>query len=460
MYNSSDESEDDIDRNSETSENSDSLPEQVLASASIEPIDTQFQLLSTEEHPFSIREYAASSSPSSAPTPPSMSRVSLKDFELKAVIGQGAYGKVFLVQSRKHSDQKKFYAMKVLRKATLVIHAKDTEHTWNERKILEDVAHPFIVKLFYAFHTSFKLYLILGYAPGGELFSHLSRSKHFPESTVIFYSSELLLALQHLHSLGIIYRDLKPENVLLGSDGHILLTDFGLSKVSLDGARTICGTTEFLAPEIILLDQFNENAKIKPTTNPPPTYTHLVDYWSLGIMIYDMLTGHPPFTGSNNKKVMDSIIKKKLVCPNYMTAAAKDLCVKLLKKHPSVRLGSTPLTIRSHTFYRSIKWNLVLQKHYTPPIIPGCSSSSSNNGDQQSRDDPLSSTENFDEQFTSLPVHDTPPEDKGGVCKCTTAVESAACGAMECLEDPFLGFSYVRDDEGRQDVGFRDGFDV
>lgn len=175
---------------------------------------------------YSIREFNAAdnaNSPSASPSPPSMTRVGLKDFELKSVIGQGAYGKVFLVQSKRSRSTNKLFAMKVLRKATLVIHQKETEHTWNERKILQAISHPFIVKLFYAFQTSFKLYLILGYAPGGELFNYLYKEKMFKEESVVFYSAELLLALQHLHSLGIIYRDLKPENVLLGNDGHILL---------------------------------------------------------------------------------------------------------------------------------------------------------------------------------------------------------------------------------------------
>ncbi len=168
---------------------------------------------------------------------PGVHRVGLKDFELYSVIGRGAYGKVFLV--RKKDDVSSFYAMKVLRKASLMIHQKDVEHTMNERQILEAIQHPFIVKLFYAFQTSFKLYLILGYAPGGELFTYLAKERMFTEDMVVFYSSELILALDHLHSLGIIYRDLKPENVLLAADGHILLTDFGLSKVAVDGGKAL-----------------------------------------------------------------------------------------------------------------------------------------------------------------------------------------------------------------------------
>jgi ribosomal protein S6 kinase beta len=202
------------------------------------------------------------------------------------------YIQVFLVRKK---ATRKLYAMKVLRKATLTIHTKTKEHTKNERSILELVQHPFIVKLWFAFQTSTKLYLILGYAQGGELFSHLASERMFSEDVAAFYIGEILLALDHLHSLGIIYRDLKPENVLLNSDGHILLTDFGLSKVALS-TKTICGTVEFTAPEV-LSGQSN--------------YGNGVDHWSLGIMLFDMLTGSPPFSGNNRKQVVESILKKK-----------------------------------------------------------------------------------------------------------------------------------------------------
>lgn len=161
------------------------------------------------------------------------------------------------------------------------------------------------------------------YASGGELFTHLAAERMFSEEVASFYAAELVLALEHLHSLGIIYRDLKPENCLLDMDGHVVLTDFGLSKVSVDEkTNTVCGTVEYMAPEVLMEMHYDQT----------------VDWWSLGVLMYDMLTGSPPFGGSNRKKTMENILKKKLNLPYYMTPDAKDIlnrvctiCVKVTK---------------------------------------------------------------------------------------------------------------------------------
>ncbi|KAJ3235151.1 Ribosomal protein S6 kinase beta-1 [Chytriomyces hyalinus] len=288
----------------------------------------------------------------------SFKKVGPDDFERLRVIGQGGYGKVFLVRQR---DTRTIYAMKVLRKATLIIHTKTVEHTKNERTILSKLEHPFIVKLHYAFQSPEKLYLILQYAPGGELFSHLAQQRMFDEDTASFYIGELLLAIEHLHGLGIIYRDLKPENVLLDAQGHVLLTDFGLSKVALE-TRTVCGTIEFTAPEVLEVSV---------------DYGCAVDYWSLGVMLFDMLTGAPPFTGQNRKKVMESILKKKLTFPPYLTSFAKDLLTKLLRKNPIQRLGSTTGAdeVKKHGFFRKINWRHLSAREIDPPITPNVSHS-------------------------------------------------------------------------------------
>jgi ribosomal protein S6 kinase beta len=236
-------------------------------------------------------------------------KVGIKDFKVISVVGKGAYGKVFLVQKIKGD---KLFAMKVLKKATIVVHGS-SDHHLSERSILEAISHPFIVKLHFAFQSQSRLYLILTYASGGELFSFLHTEKMFNDDQARFYITELLLGLEHLHSLGIIYRDLKPENVMLDKDGHLLLTDFGLSKVALD-AQTVCGTVEFMAPEV--LEERNR-------------YGKEVDYWSLGIMLYDMVVGSPPFTGSNRKKIMENVLKKKPIFPNYITQDTRDLCTKV-----------------------------------------------------------------------------------------------------------------------------------
>jgi serine/threonine protein kinase len=184
-------------------------------------------------------------------TPPSISHartpLTIEDFDRLSVIGRGAYGKVYLVKKR---DTGKCFAMKVLKKASVKLHSKAAQHAKTEREILEEVRHPFIVHLYGAWQTNDKLHLIMTYASGGELFSYLTRERMFPETTAAFYLAEILLAIEHLHDIGIIYRDLKPENVLLAGDGHVLLTDFGLSKVAVE-SDTICGSAEYMAPEIV-----------------------------------------------------------------------------------------------------------------------------------------------------------------------------------------------------------------
>uniref|UniRef100_A0A8C6X732 non-specific serine/threonine protein kinase n=1 Tax=Naja naja TaxID=35670 RepID=A0A8C6X732_NAJNA len=250
-------------------------------------------------------------------------------FELLRVLGKGGYGKVFQVRKVTGANTSKIFAMKVLKKAMIVRNAKDTAHTKAERNILEEVKHPFIVDLIYAFQTGGKLYLILEYLSGGELFMQLEREGIFMEDTACFYLAEISMALGHLHQKGIIYRDLKPENIMLNHQGHVKLTDFGLCKESIhDGTvtHTFCGTIEYMAPEILMRSGHNR----------------AVDWWSLGALMYDMLTGAPPFTGENRKKTIDKILKCKLNLPPYLTQEARDLLKKLLKRNAASRLGAGP----------------------------------------------------------------------------------------------------------------------
>ncbi|OAD80525.1 serine/threonine protein kinase AGC family, partial [Phycomyces blakesleeanus NRRL 1555(-)] len=306
-------------------------------------------------------------------------KVTKSDFEVLKLLGRGAYGKVMLCR---HKETQRLYAMKVLKKASLLVHAKNAEHTKAERQILEDVRHPFIVQLMYAFQTNDRLYLILEYATGGELFTHMATENMFLEDVARFYLAELVLALEHLHGLGIVYRDLKPENVLLDGEGHVLLTDFGLSKVSLDGrTNTICGTAEYMAPEI-LLEMHYDNG---------------VDWWTFGILMFEMLTGTTPFHSSNKKKTLDAIKNKKLLIPYYISSIAKDLLIKLLRKNPNVRLGNGEngiQQIKSHHFFRKIDWKKLKERKVTPPILPVVT-------------DPMLA-ENFDEKFTSEVIKDSP----------------------------------------------------
>ncbi|CEI91918.1 hypothetical protein G6F70_007129 [Rhizopus microsporus] len=302
----------------------------------------------------------------------SPAKVSRQDFDTICVLGRGAFGKVYLV---KHQKSRELYAMKVLKKASLIVHGKQAVQAKTERQILEDVRHPFIVKLCFAFQTPTELHMILDYAVGGELFRHLVHEGMFSESTAVFYAAELVLALEHLHSLGIVYRDLKPENCLLDQEGHVVLTDFGLSKVAVDGkTNTICGTAEYMAPEILMGLEYDDT----------------VDWWSFGILIFDMITGSPPFSSTNRKKTVDSILSKKITFPYYMTAEAKDILSKLLRKNPNARLGAKPKkadAIRRHRFFRHIDWKALLNRQITPPIVPIITNPEA--------------AENFDPTFTS-----------------------------------------------------------
>ncbi|KAL1934670.1 hypothetical protein VTP01DRAFT_6852 [Rhizomucor pusillus] len=308
-------------------------------------------------------------------------RICIDDFEILKLLGRGAYGKVMLCR---HKQSQQLYAMKVLKKASLFVHAKNAEHTKAERQILEEVRHPFIVQLMYAFQTQDRLYLILQYAVGGELFTQMAAEQMFSENAARFYIAELVLALEHLHKLGIVYRDLKPENCMLDADGHILLTDFGLSKVALDGkANTLCGTAEYMAPEVLMGMHYDKS----------------VDWWTLGILMYEMLTGSTPFRSSNKAKTFQAIKQKKLHVPYYLSSDASNLLHQLLRKNPNSRLGSTEdgsERVKSHRWFRKIDWDSVLKRQMTPPIIPVVT-------------DPALA-ENFDEQFTKEEIKETPVE--------------------------------------------------
>ncbi|XP_030058119.1 ribosomal protein S6 kinase alpha-3 isoform X2 [Microcaecilia unicolor] len=279
-------------------------------------------------------------------------------FEFLKVLGQGSFGKVFLVRKISGSDSGQLYAMKVLKKATLKV--RDRVRTKMERDILVEVNHPFIVKLHYAFQTEGKLYLILDFLRGGDLFTRLSKEVMFTEEDVKYYLAELALALDHLHSLGIIYRDLKPENILLDEQGHIKLTDFGLSKESIDHekkAYSFCGTVEYMAPEVV-----NRRG-----------HTQSADWWSFGVLMFEMLTGTLPFQGKDRKETMTMILKAKLGMPQFLSPEAQSLLRMLFKRNPANRLGAGPdgvEEIKRHPFFSTIDWNKLYRREIQPPFKP------------------------------------------------------------------------------------------
>ncbi|KAI0443343.1 serine/threonine-protein kinase psk1 [Xylaria telfairii] len=343
------------------------------------------------------------------------------DFEPLRCLGKGTYGTVLLVKQR---NTGRLYAQKQFKKASVVVHKKLVEQTKTERQILESVSrHPFVVNLYYAFQDHEKLYLILEYGQGGELFTHLSTEKMFSESTAAFYMAEMVLALSYLHeTLGVVYRDLKPENCLLDAQGHLLLTDFGLSKVAVgdaDSCKSMLGTVEYMAPEVILGNKYGK----------------AVDWWSFGALGYDLMTGNPPFRGANNAKIQHNIVKQKVVMPYFLSLDAKDLLARLLRKDPAKRLGSRMphdlQTIKNHRFFRKIDWKKLAKKEMDPPIQPMIT-------------DP-ELAENFAPEFTDLSL---------SPLITTKDLWSGVSPRGSFKEDPFGGFSFVAPSSLLESHGF------
>jgi len=271
--------------------------------------------------------------------------------------------------------------MKVLKKEN-VVKRNQVEHTKTERSVLGYVRHPFVVGLHAAFQTREKLYFVLDYCAGGELFCHLQKVGKFNEPRARFYTAELTLALEHVHSLGVVYRDLKPENVLLDARGHVRLTDFGLSKERVthyhEGASSFCGTPEYLAPEILARRG----------------HGRAVDWWSLGALLYEMLPGLPPFYSRDREQLFEGIKRGHLSYPRYVSADAKSLLKALLLREPASRLGSGPtdaLEVKRHAFFKPLDFDALLDLTIAPPWTPDVVGSLD--------------TSQFDREFTSLPIH-------------------------------------------------------
>ena len=293
--------------------------------------------------------------------------------------------------------------MKVLTKASLKV--RDRQRTKMERDILAQITHPFIVKLHYAYQTEGKVYLVLDFLRGGDLFTRLSKEVMFTERDVQFYLAELSLALDHLHSLGIVYRDLKPENILLDSDGHIALTDFGLSKESIptQDSKTFsfCGTVEYMSPEVV----------------SRKGHSHVADWWSFGVLAFEMITGHLPFHGANRKETMNMILKAKLAMPTYPSLEAQSLLRMLFKRNPANRLGAGPdgyRNIQNHPFFASINWDKLYRREIEPPFIPPIHSDYAHY---------------FDKEFT-----------------CKTPTDSPGIPPSAGANSTFQGFSYIAPD--------------
>ncbi|RKP35836.1 putative Serine/threonine-protein kinase gad8 [Dimargaris cristalligena] len=321
-------------------------------------------------------------------------------FDLLTVIGKGSFGKVMQVRKK---DTDRIYAMKILKKSKIVMRS-EVQHTLAERTVLAQINHPFIVPLKFSFQTPEKLYLVLAFINGGELFHHLQREGRFDEHRSRFYAAELLSALECLHSYNVVYRDLKPENILLDYKGHIALCDFGLCKLNMtenERTNTFCGTPEYLAPELL----YGQG------------YTKTVDWWTFGVLLYEMLTGLPPFYDENTNEMYRRILEDELRFPEDMSMRARHLLRGLLTRDPNQRLGhSGAHEIKSQPFFGEIDWSMLLAKKYDPPFKPSVVSSVD--------------TSNFDEEFTSeIPIDSLADE---------THLSATA-------QEQFVGFTYEGD---------------
>jgi serine/threonine protein kinase len=282
------------------------------------------------------------------------SNLTMEQFRQIRVLGRGFFGKVLLVE-RIHppgcTDPPEFYALKIMSKRRLYdldqVQTAKTEHM--ALKFADSFA--FIVQMKFSFQTPHKVYVGLEYAPGGVLLTYLQSLSFIPLEDTRLYIAELILAIEHLHSIGIIYRDLKPENVLIGRDGHIMLTDFGLAKICDEDellGETVCGTPDYMAPEIVRQEVYSEK----------------VDIWGLGVVFYEMLVGYPPFQGEAQPDLFANIIQTEPDFPQSVQPTAAALIRKMLNKNPEKRPGIAE--IRADPFFAGLDWLRVLRKEIAP----------------------------------------------------------------------------------------------
>lgn len=316
--------------------------------------------------------------------PSSRRKIGLDDFNFLAVLGKGNFGKVMLAEEKRSGN---LYAIKVLKKE-FIIENDEVESTKSEKRVFLAAArerHPFLLGLHSCFQTTTRVYFVMEYISGGDLMLHIQREPFTPRRAK-FYAAEVLLALEYFHKQGIIYRDLKLDNIMLTLDGHIKVADYGLCKEEMwygNTTSTFCGTPEFMAPEILLEQR----------------YGRAVDWWAFGILIYEMLLGQAPFRGDDEDEIFDAILEDEPLYPLHMPADSVSILEKLLTRDPARRLGSGPTDaeeIKSHPFFRDINWDDMFNKRVPPPFCPTLKNPSD--------------TSWFDTEFTSekptlTPVH-------------------------------------------------------
>jgi len=277
------------------------------------------------------------------------------DFEFLQCVGHGTFGRVYLV--RKRGDESgRLLAMKVLKKSRVADTRKRAEYIITERRVLRSANHPFIARLRYAFQSPSRLYLVTDFFAGGELLMHIRRQGRFSESEAAFFTAEVTLGLEYLHERGVCHRDLKPENVLLDDEGHVRLTDFGLSKMGLAGENltsSFCGTPEYLPPEVFKHE----------------SYGCELDWWSMGVLIFEMLEGRPPFRDPSEQRLQQLIVGGEFELRHAHSQPATALVRALLRPEPERRIRSAPC-VKAHPWLAGIDWASALERNLEPPFRP------------------------------------------------------------------------------------------
>ncbi|KAF6100700.1 protein kinase C delta [Phyllostomus discolor] len=296
------------------------------------------------------------------------SRCNIENFTFHKVLGKGSFGKVLLAELK---GKKLFFAIKALKKDVVLID-DDVECTMVEKRVLALAwENPFLTHLYCTFQTKDHLFFVMEFLSGGDLMYHIQDKGRFELYRAMFYAAEIICGLQFLHSKGVIYRDLKLDNVMLDRTGHIKIADFGMCKENIFGekqASTFCGTPDYIAPEIL------QGLK----------YSFSVDWWSFGVLLYEMLIGQSPFHGDDEDELFESIRVDTPHYPRWITKESKDILEKLLERDPTKRLGVTG-NIKIHPFFKTINWTLLEKRLVEPPFRPKVKSS----GDYS----------NFDQEF-------------------------------------------------------------